>query len=63
MPESTEATKVAAEAQTQPWRAVWPAPESAARPQLERKARSGGSGSGAFGYNDKNEGIAGKKVV
>jgi len=41
----------------QPWKAIWPASEEAAR--VER--RQSGGGSGLFAYNDNNEGIAPKK--
>jgi hypothetical protein len=44
---------------TQPWRAIWPLPESAASRQIERKANCGSGGdTGGYGYNDDNEGIA-----
>ena len=61
MPELTK-TPEAAKTKTQPWRAVWPAPESASNVQMERKPvipQSGGSGS--YGYNDQDEGIPPKK--
>ncbi|KAF8861028.1 hypothetical protein BDZ45DRAFT_740626 [Acephala macrosclerotiorum] len=46
------------ETKSQPWRAVWPAPESRSSSQLERKAGTNNGGNGLYGYNDKNEGVA-----
>ena len=56
---TTEDTKI----KKQPWKAVWPAPESA--PAGATQMAKGGSGelNGSHGYNDKGEGIAPKKAV
>jgi hypothetical protein len=62
MPEVTKTPEVketVTETKTQPWRTVWPASEEAECPQMERRGSQGGSG--AFGYNDKGEGITPKK--
>lgn len=60
MPIKTKTTD-ATQAKTQPWRAVWPAPATAASVQIERKACTNGHGSAAYGYGD-NEGIAQEDV-
>ena len=54
VPKTLKATKT----KTQPWRAIWPAPESASNAQRERKAAAPESLNGMFGFNDKGEGIA-----
>jgi hypothetical protein len=59
MPTVTTASEVT-KPKAQPWRAVWPAPEPGSNSQLGRKTADHGSGSGAYGYNDKDEGIAPK---
>ncbi len=67
MPEATntkavDVTKAAdvTEKKTQPWKAVWPAPE--ADPATESYMAKAGSGlNGAHGYNDKGEGVAPQK--
>ena len=55
MPETT--TKLKGERKTQPWRVIWPAPETAQCCQMERKAICGGSdgNTGSFGYVDKDD--------
>lgn len=49
------------ETKTQPWKAVWPAPDSAENAQEERKATMSQAHYGLFGFDDKGEGIAPKK--
>lgn len=49
---------------TQPWKAHWPAPTSVekgvevGKKAGERLEIDGSSGNGAYGYNDKGEGVA-----
>jgi len=56
MPEVTKSPE-ATQAKTQPWRAVWPAPEPASITPAGNMASKSGGGSGAYGYNDKGEGV------
>jgi hypothetical protein len=49
MAQSSEAEK------SQPWRAFWPAPDSAARTHCERKSGTGGGGGGRNGQTAFNE--------
>lgn len=53
-----DATVQDVEAKTQPWRNIWPAPAPASSEQLQlqRQANLGPNSSGAYGYNDKDEG-------
>lgn len=57
MPKTPEPAKPKA----QPWRAVWPAPESASHAQSEKKLAAPGSLNGMYGFNDKGQGVTSNK--